>query len=279
MCFVSAEKAGRYFANTVRALSPKVTLFFPFFLLFVFPRHRRAAESHVAAANDRPAADIDRRGGLSLQEANNKAEVKIHPAKQPLHLLVFMFIQGCAPGDPECPWKKKKNLWIWWNLTYNSRPFSGCSALSSKLSIHVRVCELSHSPRRMDLPPPFKPPPPPVKYTAARRRDVLTESTARHNGTIIWKKKMCTALCISHIGNLQSAHCAGTRCVEETESLEWKSCSGGFSLLLAGCSHNTPTCFWRSPACGSTPGFLQLHRRYSWRQRAGWSLTELNHTK
>lgn len=69
----------------------------------MFPRHRRAAESPVAAANDRPAADIDRRGGLSLQEANNKAEVKIHPAKQPLHLLVFMFIQGRAPGDPECP--------------------------------------------------------------------------------------------------------------------------------------------------------------------------------
>lgn len=79
-------------------LSPKVTLFFPLFLPFVFPRHRRAAVSPVATANDRPAADIDRRGRLSLQEANNKAEVKIHPAWQLLHLLVF--IQGCALGDP-----------------------------------------------------------------------------------------------------------------------------------------------------------------------------------
>lgn len=72
----------------------------------MLPRHRRAAESPVDAANDRPAADIDRHGRLSLQEANNKAEVKIHPAKQPLPLLVF--IQGRAPSDPECPWEKKK---------------------------------------------------------------------------------------------------------------------------------------------------------------------------
>lgn len=106
MCVVSAEQAGRYFANMVGVLSPKVTLFFPLFFAFVFPRHRRAAVSPVAAANDRPAADIDRSGWLSLQEANNKAEVKIHPVKQPLHLLVF--IQGRALGDPECPWKKIK---------------------------------------------------------------------------------------------------------------------------------------------------------------------------
>lgn len=70
----------------------------------MLPRYRWHAESS-GGVNDRPSAVIDRCGCLSLQEANNKEEVKIHPVEHPLHLLVF--IQGHALSDPECLVEKK----------------------------------------------------------------------------------------------------------------------------------------------------------------------------
>lgn len=61
-----------------------------------------------------------------------------------------------------------------------------------------------------------------------------------HCATAPVLKKVCSDWCISHIGNLQSAHCGGTRRVEEAASPKWRNCSGGFCLLLTGWGHNSP---------------------------------------
>lgn len=73
----------------------------PLLFLNMLLRYRWCAASSVVAVNDRSSAGIDRCGWLSLQEANNKREVKkkIYPFKHPLHLLAL--IQGHALGDPE----------------------------------------------------------------------------------------------------------------------------------------------------------------------------------
>lgn len=59
-----------------------------------------------AGFNDRVAAGDSSRGGRSLQEVDNKAEVKtICPFRHPLQLITP--IQGYAQGDPD---RRQKSL-------------------------------------------------------------------------------------------------------------------------------------------------------------------------
>lgn len=205
-----------------RGCSLKWCLTFLFVCLFL--GYRRAAESPVAPANYPPAADIDRRGQRSLQEANNKAKVKIHPVKKPVQLLLF--IQGGAPSDLECPWKNK-NPWIWLNVTYNSRPFSGCCATCQYTCVFVNVHVLStgwifHLPsNRHHL------------RSSTRRRDAGTSLLSPLHGTSgpSFKK-----LCVSNSGSLWSARCGRTTCVEETQSLEWEKKT---AMVVSVCSSLT----------------------------------------
>lgn len=76
-----------------------MTLLFPHFLLFVFPQ-RRPAESSAAAATDCP-ADIDRRGRLSLQEANNEEEVKIQPVNLSTCWYLFRVVRRVTLNVPD----------------------------------------------------------------------------------------------------------------------------------------------------------------------------------
>lgn len=65
---------------------------------------RRHSESSPAGFNDRPGAGVSGRGWLSLQEVDNKEEVKtIYPIKHPLQLITL--IQGYAQGDPNRRYK------------------------------------------------------------------------------------------------------------------------------------------------------------------------------
>lgn len=64
------------------------------------------SESSHAGFNDHLAAGDSSRGGRSLQEVDNKAEVKtICLFKHPLQLITL--IQGCAQGDPD---RRQKSL-------------------------------------------------------------------------------------------------------------------------------------------------------------------------
>lgn len=80
----------------------------PFLFLNMLPRSWWWAESSIIAVNDHSSAGIDRCGWLSLQEANNKAEVKkIYPFQHP--------VLACADSG-SWPWKAKiheSNRWTW----------------------------------------------------------------------------------------------------------------------------------------------------------------------
>lgn len=103
------EAAGFHWSKLVnilqtyfQLLSSKMT---PFLFLNTLPRSRWWADSSIIAVNDHSSAGIDRCGWLSLQEANNKEEVKIYPFQHPVHLLAFIQGQGKTIHE--------SNRWTW----------------------------------------------------------------------------------------------------------------------------------------------------------------------